>query len=414
MVIAEASMLRAVLGPANVRHVIIKADKRSPTDWSHIFLQAHDGRSWVTLDPIMNGDAPERPKKPVGWHPPRYYGRAVADPGSGPGWRDLAAHSGFAVYQRGPDMTYDLIPAQKERGNAIAYEDDRWMERLPLLEGYGAVMSGDYAQERGLPKRTGMGAVAAGVLAEAALDARARRPAPRPVRPSTMSMWQRVAQAFRAGAVTPRVRLPARGSPVPPGLYATTPGAVMVAQAAVPAATADAAMVARMVQGAPQSGTILAPIEGFGAILSHRFGQGHIPGYRPTTVGEDPRAAENKAYWEGAGTVGGSLHAHALKTQLYRGGVYLHGYGDTDVASTVKTLAETIVQTGAQVATLQQLNDLNRARIRAGQPPLSPDQAGLAAPPAHPLGVPPWLWLVGLGVAGAGAWALSRKGRRRR
>lgn len=466
MVIAEASMLRSVLGRANVRHIILKGDRRSPTDWSHIFLQAHDGAAWVTLDPIMNGDAPERPKQPVGWHPPRYYGRAVVDPGAtGPTWTSMAARDGMAVYQRGPDMTYDLIPAQKERGNAFAYEDDSWMERLPQFHGYfGAIQSGDYAQERGLPKRSGMGAAAMVASVEAALDNRAAAAA-RAV-PTPPGLLQAIRRAFasflqgRPGANAPIVALPRRGSAVPPGMYRTVPAGAVIAEAeraqivagaaamagadnanyqayrgkmhwgrgervlsfaewkaqrqaakARAATSSDTAMVAQMVQAAPQRGVVLSPLEGFGAILSNRFAQGHIPGYLPTTVGEDPRTAENEAYWAGAGAVGGAMRSQAVKTQLYRGGAYMQ-FGADDVTSTIASLAETIVQTGVQVASLQQLQQLNRARVKAGQPPLSSDQVGLSAPAAHPLGVPTWLIGVGVAVAGAGVWAMTRRKRR--
>ena len=74
-VILEHSILNALSVPT--RTVIIKADAQDPSQWSHIFLEAHDGQRWVTLDPIMK-------QKPVGWHPPRFYEKRTVDIGPGP------------------------------------------------------------------------------------------------------------------------------------------------------------------------------------------------------------------------------------------------------------------------------------------------------------------------------------------
>lgn len=74
-VLLEHALLNAVGIPT--QSVIWKADRRDPTQWSHITLEAHDGRRWVSLDPIMKD-------KPVGWAPPRYYGKRVVPVGDGP------------------------------------------------------------------------------------------------------------------------------------------------------------------------------------------------------------------------------------------------------------------------------------------------------------------------------------------
>ena len=177
-VIVEASLLRALLGPANVRTVIIKANRATPTQWSHIFLQARlspglgvGPAQWITLDPIMNGETAKRPKKPVGWHPPKFFAREVIPVGDGPTLPALAAQTGMAVYERGgkQGLMGDWIPAARGRGNAIAREDDSWFEELPVLPnvvepdapsgvagwglfgalGLGAIKSNTYAQQRG-------------------------------------------------------------------------------------------------------------------------------------------------------------------------------------------------------------------------------------------------------------------------
>jgi hypothetical protein len=74
-VLLEHALLNAVGIPT--QSVIWKADRRDPTQWSHITLEAHDGRRWVSLDPIMKD-------KPVGWAPPKFYGRRVVPVGDGP------------------------------------------------------------------------------------------------------------------------------------------------------------------------------------------------------------------------------------------------------------------------------------------------------------------------------------------
>jgi hypothetical protein len=84
MIILESALLQA-LG-VQTKSVIIKADKRAPGQWSHIFMQAWNGKQWITLDPIMNGEGP-RPKQPVGWHPPKYYERREVTQLSGHAWR---------------------------------------------------------------------------------------------------------------------------------------------------------------------------------------------------------------------------------------------------------------------------------------------------------------------------------------
>lgn len=135
-VVTEAAMLAYLLGSTGrVRFVILKADKRAPTQWSHIFMQAKAHGQWVTLDPIMQGEHPKRPKQPVGWHPPKFYDKRHIELGRGPSLPELAAHDHMPAYERGNAMG-KWIPVQRGRfakGNAIAYNDDTWFDRLPFL-----------------------------------------------------------------------------------------------------------------------------------------------------------------------------------------------------------------------------------------------------------------------------------------
>jgi len=157
MVIVEASMLGYALGRSNVRTTIIKANKRSPKQWSHIYLQARANGQWINLDPIMNGEHSKRPKKPVGWEAPDVFARRREGIGAGPGLDLTARRDGMQTFTRGSAMG-KWVPAQVDEGNAMAYEDDGWFDRLPILpnnppqdmSGLGAVMSNDYAQQNGL------------------------------------------------------------------------------------------------------------------------------------------------------------------------------------------------------------------------------------------------------------------------
>lgn len=74
-VLLEHALLNSVGIPT--QSVIWKADRRDPTQWSHITLEAFDGKRWVPLDPIMKD-------KPVGWSPPKFFGRRVVPVGDGP------------------------------------------------------------------------------------------------------------------------------------------------------------------------------------------------------------------------------------------------------------------------------------------------------------------------------------------
>jgi transglutaminase-like putative cysteine protease len=67
-VVLGHAMLNAVGIPT--RSVIIKGEAIAPTQWSHIYLEAHDGRRWVPMDLIMKD-------KPLGWEPPIHYGKKV-------------------------------------------------------------------------------------------------------------------------------------------------------------------------------------------------------------------------------------------------------------------------------------------------------------------------------------------------
>jgi transglutaminase-like putative cysteine protease len=73
-VVVAQSLLNA-LG-INTRSVIIKADHRDPSQWTHIYFEAHDGQQWIPLDLIMK-------QKPLGWAPPRYYAKKVVEVGGG-------------------------------------------------------------------------------------------------------------------------------------------------------------------------------------------------------------------------------------------------------------------------------------------------------------------------------------------
>ena len=73
-VVLAQSLLNA-LG-IQTRSVIIKADDRDPSQWTHIYLQAHDSQQWITLDLIMKD-------KPLGWEPPRYFEKKIVEVGTG-------------------------------------------------------------------------------------------------------------------------------------------------------------------------------------------------------------------------------------------------------------------------------------------------------------------------------------------
>jgi hypothetical protein len=75
LVTLEQSLLQAV--GVQTQSVILKADPAHPREWSHIYLEAHDGRRWVPLDPIMKD-------KPAGWQPPTFFARRAMPVGDGP------------------------------------------------------------------------------------------------------------------------------------------------------------------------------------------------------------------------------------------------------------------------------------------------------------------------------------------
>jgi hypothetical protein len=111
MIILESSLLGA-LG-IKTQSIILKADKRDPRQWSHILMQAHDGRGWIALDPIMNG-AGGRQKQPVGWHPPKFYDRRVVNQLSGPAFPGPMPR-GMSVTP-GPSRGYGFLPATAMAG----------------------------------------------------------------------------------------------------------------------------------------------------------------------------------------------------------------------------------------------------------------------------------------------------------
>jgi hypothetical protein len=102
-VLIEHALLNSVGVPT--RSVIWKADARAPDQWSHITLEAFDNKrgTWVPLDPIMKD-------KPIGWAPPKYYGKRVVPVGDGPP---------FPGRERAPQVTRlrtGKAPAQSFKG----------------------------------------------------------------------------------------------------------------------------------------------------------------------------------------------------------------------------------------------------------------------------------------------------------
>lgn len=323
-VVTEAAALAYLLGsPNRVRFVILKADKRAPTQWSHIFMQAKAHGKWVTLDPIMQGEHPRRPKQPVGWHPPKFYAKRNVELGSGPPLPELAARDNMPVYERGNAMG-KWIPGQRgrsARGNAMAYEDDTWFDRLPFLpdhpapdpadaygQGMGAIMSFDYDQ-RSLVKTPSM--------------------------------------------------------------------------------------------------------NGFGAVLSNAFAQQMgVPGYRPTTTGEDPQAAAGTPYWQAPGTVGGAMRSQQAKTGAVSGVADYIQLGQAAESGGWESVMRNLLQTSAQIASSSQLTQINRERIKAGLPPIDPSRAGSSTTgrTAATFGIG---GIALLALGGLTLWALTRRKKRR-
>lgn len=313
-VIVESALLRALLGPDAVRTVIIKADRKAPTQWSHIFLQVRVDGAWVTCDPIMNGQDPKRPKKPVGWHPPRFYARETVPVGAGPTVPALAAQTGMAVYERGGAGMGNWIPATRDRGTAIAREDDTWYDELPQL-----------------PNVVG------------------------PDTPATLGGWGR----FGASGL-----------------------------------------------GAIKSNTY-AQQRGYGSIESHQYAQGGVPGYRPTTVAEDPHTVEGTPWWVGYGTVGGTVRAHAVKTAALSGDPSYLQYGQLGAG---EDLATQLIKAAVGVTTALQTTALNAERAKLGLPPV-----GGGLPEQEQAGVSTSVMIAGAAVVGLGAlllWSMSRRRRR--
>lgn len=111
-VLLEHALLNSVGVPT--RSVIIAADRRDPSQWSHIFLQAFDNRlkQWVTLDPIMKD-------KPVGWHPPKFFRKRVvpiADGAPFPPRPQLGQPP-----QLPAGMTVEFLPTQPSRTSAAQF-----------------------------------------------------------------------------------------------------------------------------------------------------------------------------------------------------------------------------------------------------------------------------------------------------
>lgn len=337
-VATEMALLGVLLGLGNVRSTIVKADKRDPSQWSHIYLQARVGGRWITLDPIMQGEHRKRPLKPIGWEAPKVYARERV-PITGPSSLDAAARrDGLKSYTREHGMG-KWIPAQtgrSARGNAMAYEDDTWFDRLPFLPDNPAP-----------DPRNDYGLGPSGVL------------------PPTMSGF----------------------------------GAVMSHQYAQ----------RELVKGGAQ-----AREEGIGAILAHAYAQqAGVPGYRPTTVGEDPQAAVGTPFWMAPGTVGGAMRSQHAKSGAVSGVADYIQLGEATTPNPWASVAQNILQAGTSIVQTEQLMALNRERIKSGLPPISPGAATEAAGG----GGAKTSTMVGLVavalLGGALVWSMSRRRRRR-
>jgi transglutaminase-like putative cysteine protease len=92
MVILEHSLLNSV--GIDTNSVIVKVDKKDPQQWSHILLEAWDGKKWVSLDPIMKD-------KPVGWFPPQVFDRRAVPVGNGAQFRSRGENYGMTTQRMG-------------------------------------------------------------------------------------------------------------------------------------------------------------------------------------------------------------------------------------------------------------------------------------------------------------------------
>jgi hypothetical protein len=336
-VATEMALLGVILGLRNVRSTIVKADKRDPSQWSHIYLQARVRGHWITLDPIMQGEDKKRPLKPIGWEAPKVYERERV-PITGPASLELTAQrDGLKSYERGHGMG-KWIPAQRgrfARGNSMAYEDDTWFDRLPDLPDNPAA---DPRNEYGLGP---------------------------------------------SGVLPPAVS----------GL-----GSAMSHQYAQ----------RELVKGGAREADM-----GIGAILSNDYAQqAGVPGYRPTTTGEDPQVAAGTPYWEAPGTVGGTMRAQAGKTAAVSGVADYIQLGQAAKPSPWASVAANIMQTTTGIMQQEQLAQLNRERIKQGLPPITPAQSTAAATGAGAK-TSTMVGLVAVAVLGGALfWSMRRRKRR--
>lgn len=111
-VLLEHALLNSIGVPT--RSVIIAADSRAPSQWSHIFLQAYNNTThqWVTLDPIMKN-------KPVGWHPPKFYRKKVVPIADGPPFPPRTEMGAPAPLPQG--MTVEFLPTQPARSSVSQF-----------------------------------------------------------------------------------------------------------------------------------------------------------------------------------------------------------------------------------------------------------------------------------------------------
>lgn len=263
MVLTEAGLLQS-LG-INTRSVIIKADKRDPRQWSHIYLEADVG-GWMPLDPIMKD-------KPPGWAPPKYYAKKVIPVGDGFKFPPkngriplgMTAEPAFGGYGMN---NWDAVPAVTNGGNAWAREVGN-----PVASGLGSYGMLSPAQQSGLvPSTPGWRNLAK----------QQRMPAP----------------AMRSAVLGGYATLPAR---VQGGVVAPGKSWIQLHQQQVlPLAAQKAAVFDDYVQ--------------LSGILSHDYAQQMAtPGFAPRP-GEVPIENSN-GYWPAlAGSCGGTIGAYGTTT----------------------------------------------------------------------------------------------------
>jgi len=153
-------------------------------------------------------------------------------------------------------------------------------------------------------------------------------------------------------------------------------------------------------------------VSGFGAVLSNAYGQQMgVPGYRPTTTGEDPQAAAGTPFWQAPGTVGGAMASQHAKTGAVSGVADYVQLGQAAANGGWESVMRNLMQTSAQVASQSQLTSINRERIKKGLPPINPNAMGTKTTGRAAFGVG---GIALLALGGLTLWALTRRKKRRR